>query len=135
MCRTSLRFIYEYNAIKTLKTCQYTIERNPMTIFSQELVWWIGVFELPAMGGLLWLIWRTRIDSGAATDHLHNLLEQRSSQFREALSAFKLEVAKNYASQRDLRALEGRLTSHLLRIEAKLDSTALKAEAVKAKSE
>ncbi|MEZ5919268.1 MAG: hypothetical protein R3D66_04995 [Alphaproteobacteria bacterium] len=31
------------------------------------------------------------------------------------------------ASHSDLRELEGRLTSHLLRIEAKLDSTALKA--------
>lgn len=99
-----------------------------MTIFSQELIWWIGVFELPAMGGLLWLIWRTRSEGESAVSHVQSLLEQRSSQFREALAAFKLEVAKNYASQKDLRALEGRLTSHLLRIEAKLDSTALKAE-------
>lgn len=95
-------------------------------------MWWIGVFELPVMGGLFWLIWRTRSESGRAREHLHTLLEQRSNQLRDALNAFKLEVAKNYASQRDLRALEGRLTSHLLRIESKLDSTALKAEAASA---
>jgi hypothetical protein len=33
----------------------------------------------------------------------------------------------------DLRALESRLVAHLLRIESKLDSTALKAEALGAK--
>ena len=100
-----------------------------MNLVSQDLIWWISAFDLPAMGGLFWLIWRTRQDSEQAVDHLHDLLEHRSSQLREALSAFKLEVAKTYASQNDLRDLEARLTSHLLRIEAKLDKTALKAAA------
>lgn len=63
------------------------------------------------------------------------MLEHRSDQLRDALSGFKLEVAKTYASQTDLRALESRLVEHLLRIESKLDATALKAEALKAKSE
>lgn len=106
-----------------------------MNIISQELIWWISAFDLPAMGGLLWLIWRTRVEGECAVGHLQSLLEQRSNQLRDALSAFKLEVAKGYASQGDLRELEGRLTAHLLRIESKLDSTALKAEAVRAKSE
>ncbi|MCB1562892.1 MAG: hypothetical protein KDJ75_04890 [Alphaproteobacteria bacterium] len=103
-----------------------------MTIFSQELIWWIGMFEFPVMGGLFWLIWRTRTEGENALSHVQSLLEQRSTQLRDALSAFKLEVAKNYASHSDLRELEGRLTSHLLRIEAKLDTTALKAEAASA---
>lgn len=76
------------------------------------LAWWVTVIELPALGGLFWLIWRTR----------------------EALMAFKLEVAQTYAARREMRELEGRLTSHLLRIEAKLDTTALKTEAVSAKN-
>lgn len=97
-------------------------------------LWWITVFDLPAMAGLFWLIWRTRQDNGVAVDHLHALLTRRSDQLREALNAFKLEVAKTYASQTDLRDLEGRLTGHLLRIESKLDATALKAEALKAQN-
>ncbi len=106
-----------------------------MNILSQDLVWWITVIDLPAMAGLFWLIWRTRTDSGRAVDHLQMMLDRRSEQFRDALGAFKLEVAKTYASHTDLRDLEARLVSHLLRIEAKLDSTALKAEAVKAKTD
>lgn len=100
-----------------------------MNIVSQDLMWWITVFDLPAMAGLFWLIWRTRRDGEEALDHLQDLLDQRSSQLREGLNAFKLEVAKNYASHNDLRALEARLVGHLLRIESKLDRTALKAEA------
>ena len=47
---------------------------------------------------------------------------------------FRLEVAKSYAQASDVKELEGRLTSHLLRIEAKLDTTALKTEALKARN-
>jgi hypothetical protein len=102
--------------------------------FSHDLAWWITVFDLPAMAGLFWLIWRTRQESESAVDELHALLGQRCDQLREALNAFKLEAAKTYASQNDLRDLEGRLTAFLLRIESKLDATALKAEALKAKT-
>lgn len=104
-----------------------------MYSISSDLAWWITVFDLPAMAGLFWLIWRTRQDSEKATDHLHALVGRRCDQLREALNAFKLEVAKTYASQTDMRALEARLTGHLLRIEAKLDATALKAESLHAK--
>jgi hypothetical protein len=104
-----------------------------MSFLSNELAWWITAFELPVMGGLFWMIWRTRQESEDAVDNLRNMLEHRSDQLRDALSAFKLEVAKTYASQTDLRELEARLTSHLLRIESKLDATALKAEAAHTK--
>lgn len=105
-----------------------------MNLLSQELVWWITVFDLPAMAGLFWLIWRTRQETKSTTDHLHEMLDHRSDQLRDALHAFKLEVAKTYASQSDMRDLEKRLVNHLLRIEAKLDATALKAEALNAQS-
>jgi len=104
-----------------------------MINISQDLVWWVTIFDLPAMAGLFWLIWRTRQDGEDAVDHLHALLARRSDQLRDALTSFKLEVAKTYASQTDMRDLESRLTGHLLRIEAKLDVTALKAEALQAK--
>lgn len=98
---------------------------------SRDLTWWITVVDLPALGGLFWMIWRTRHDHAAQIIHLREVMEARNAQMREALSAFKLEVAKSYASVSDLRDLEGRLVSHLLRIEAKLDTTALKTESLK----
>ncbi len=104
-----------------------------MNDISMNMAWWITAFDLPAMAGLLILIWRTRQDFEKRAACLHDALERRSDQLREALNAFKLEVAKTYASHTDLRDLEGRLVGHLLRIEAKLDATALKAEAANAK--
>ncbi|MDH5722937.1 MAG: hypothetical protein OEY94_06415 [Alphaproteobacteria bacterium] len=103
-------------------------------MLSQDLIWWITVFDLPALSALFWMIWRTRNENRAETDRLHKTLDVRCDQLREALSAFKLEVAKNYASQKDLRALEDRLVSHLLRIESKLDSTAIKTAELTSKS-
>lgn len=103
-----------------------------MTIFSQDLIWWITAIDLPALAGLYWMNWNVRNESEQNVDKLHATLDHRCGQLRDALAAFKLEVAKNYASQRDLRALEERIVDHLLRIEAKLDATALKAEGLKA---
>ncbi len=103
-----------------------------MTEISTDLLWWITVVDLPALSGLFWLIWRVRTEAEDAVDDMHVTLDLRCDQLREALHGFKLEVAKNYASQRDLRALETRLVEHLLRIEAKLDSTALKTESLSA---
>ncbi len=97
-----------------------------MIEISNDLLWWITVVDLPAMAGLLFMIWRTRIDNNRAIDEVQLNLERRSEQLRDALSAFKLEVAKNYASRSDMRSLESRIIEHLLRIETKLDSTALK---------
>ena len=94
-----------------------------MTFLSHDLAWWITAFDLPAMAGLLLLIWRVRREA-----------EDAIEQMRESLTDFRLEVAMTYASQAAMRELETRLTSHLLRIEAKLDVTALKAEAIGART-
>jgi hypothetical protein len=104
-----------------------------MSLFSHDLVWWITVVDLPAMAGLFGFIWRTRQKFEDDIGALQFNLDHRAGQLREALSAFKLEVAKSYASQNDLRMLESRIVEHLLRIEAKLDKTALKAAALTAK--
>lgn len=104
-----------------------------MTSISQDLIWWITVVDLPALAGLLVMIWRTRSEVNEEVKALNHTLDVRCDQLREALHAFKLEVAKTYASQQDLRVIEGRLVEHLLRIEAKLDTTALTAEGLKAR--
>lgn len=102
-----------------------------MSFLSHDLIWWITAFELPAMAGLLVFIWRTRREADQAHRHLREVIDTRSSQLRDALAAFKLEVAKSYASISDMRELETRLVGHLLRIEAKLDTTAMKTEALR----
>lgn len=104
-------------------------------MFSQELVWWISAVDLPALGGLFWLIWRTRKESEDSVRHLREIIDTRNAQLRDALAAFKLEVAKGYASISDMRELEARLVGHLLRIETKLDATAMKTEALNARKE
>ena len=103
-----------------------------MKIFDSGLIWWITAVDLPALSGLLWLVFHSRHEANEAIDTLQETVDVRSTQLREALSAFKLEVAKSYASVTDLKDLESRIVSHLLRIEAKLDQTALKTESLKA---
>ncbi len=103
-----------------------------MNIFDSGLIWWITAVDIPALSALLWLIFQSRNEADEAIDTLHETLDVRSNQLREALSAFKLEVAKSYASVTDMKDLETRIVSHLLRIEAKLDHTALKTESLKA---
>lgn len=73
-----------------------------------SLQWWITVIEVPALAGLLALVLKMRDKS--AQD--------------------KLDAMRCFASIDAVRELEQRLVSHLLRIEAKLDTTALKTEAL-----
>ena len=75
-----------------------------------DLAWWATAVELPALAGLFWLLQRGRSEVDGEQDRL-----------REDLSAFKLDVARSYASTAALKDAERRLTEHLVRIEAKLD--------------
>jgi len=86
-----------------------------------DLSWWVTAVEIPILSSLFWLFWKNKNDV------------DRSILFvRKELMEFRIEVATSYAQASDVKELEGRLTSHLLRIEAKLDTTALKTEALKA---
>lgn len=102
------------------------------TLLDAGLIWWISVIELPILTGLFWFTLRIRAESQKTIDHLTEILDVRTSQLREGLASFKLEVVKNYASVGDMKDLEHRIVSHLLRIESKLDQTALKTEALNA---
>lgn len=97
-----------------------------MTDTSIDVIWWITAVEIPALTGLWWLIWRTRRDHDIALERYRQRLDTAVAQAREALSAYKLEVAKSYASTSQMKDLEARLTDHLLRIEAKLDGNTSK---------
>lgn len=105
-----------------------------MGFLSEDIIWWVTIVDIPALGGLLALMWRFRITTEKEVIRMERTLDVRCDQLRDALAAFKLEVAKTYASQRDLRALESRLVEHLLRIEGKLDKTALKTAELRAQS-
>ncbi len=93
------------------------------TSWSIDLIWWITAFELPAMAGLFWMIWRAREDFDETLMELREHTETAQGNARENLSAYKLEVAKNYASIAYMKDVERRLTGHLVRIENKLDVT------------
>lgn len=96
-----------------------------MDHWSVDLVWWITGVELPCLGGLFWLVWRGRQEADHRMDELAHKLETGLAQAREHLSAYKLEVAKSYATTGYLKDVERRLTEHLVRIEAKLDSVGM----------
>ncbi|PZP56804.1 MAG: hypothetical protein DI586_02525 [Micavibrio aeruginosavorus] len=78
---------------------------------NENIFWWLSAIEIPVLSGLFWMIWKVKSE----------------------LSDYKIEVANFYARSSDVMQVETRLTSHLLRIEAKLDVTALKTESLKAK--
>lgn len=87
-----------------------------------DLGWWVTAVELPALGGLFALLWRSRAEADGRMDEIDHKVEVAGSQLREALAAYKLEVAKTYATTGTLKDVERRLTEHLVRIEAKLDA-------------
>ena len=89
--------------------------------FPSHLIWWVTVIDIPVATALFTMIWRTKRENNIAIDQLNRVLETRHSQLRDALSAYKLEVAKTYSTQREMKDLEARLVGHLLRIESKLD--------------
>lgn len=85
-------------------------------------IWWITVVELPVLAGLFVLLWRSRRELQDAQEAAQRRLDTADTELREALSAFKVEVATSYASIPAMREQEARLTAHLVRIEKKLDT-------------
>lgn len=105
------------------------------TILDSGLMWWITVIEIPAISTLFYLILRVRSMNDSCTNELRHALELRTNKLKESLSAFKLETARTYAVIGDLKEVESRIIDHLLRIEEKLDKTAMKAEVLEATHE
>ena len=92
-----------------------------------NVIWWITAVEIPAMAGLFWFNWRTHRDADEAIDDARHEFETGLTYIRENLAAYKLEVAKSYASIPYLKEVERRLTAHLVRIENKLDGVQIRA--------
>ncbi|MEQ8966173.1 MAG: hypothetical protein RID91_10135 [Azospirillaceae bacterium] len=88
---------------------------------SVELIRWFAAVEIPALTGLVWLVWRTRRELDARADAARRAAETGQAGLAADLADHRLEVAKTYASVAYLHAVERRLSAHLFRIEAKLD--------------
>lgn len=83
-----------------------------MSFIPDQLIWWITAVDIPLVTGFVIAINRTR-----------QALETRLLNLGDHLTAYKLEVAQNYASINHVKDLESRVIAHLLRIETKLDNT------------
>lgn len=86
---------------------------------STTLLQWIAIVDAPLITAFIITFTRLRGD-----------VNRQIEKLREKLNACKLDMAQNYASVNQVKDLEARLIAHLLRIETKLDNTALKAHAV-----
>lgn len=86
-----------------------------------ELLNWITMIELPIFAALFRMIIKQRRELEEYLQEHQTNTDTRIDVCREALSDFKLHVARNYVSTNYLKDVENRLTNHLLRIEKKLD--------------
>jgi hypothetical protein len=86
-----------------------------------EPTWWIAVIEVPVVAALFRMMYslkqdiQNRIERGDTRD------SEAVSRARDELSEFKLEVARTYVPLSLIRDVDQRLSSHLLRIEGKLE--------------
>jgi hypothetical protein len=85
-----------------------------------SLSWWISVVELPVFAGMFWIFKNNigylekciRANEAAAKKEIIGIIE--------SMSAFRVDIALNYASISYMKDVENRLTAHLLRIEDKI---------------
>lgn len=85
-------------------------------------VWIVWGVTLLIVGGIarLDLVFRRRMLD--RIDEMEHQFDEGMEQAREALLAYKLEVARSYASTGYLKDIETRLTEYLIRIETKLNA-------------
>lgn len=90
---------------------------------NNDLMTWATMIEVPVFAALFRLVTKNRRELDYDIQNHKQLNDEALSLVKEALSEFKLHVARNYVSVNYLKDVESRLTAHLLRIEKKLDET------------
>nr|CAM75655.1 conserved hypothetical protein [Magnetospirillum gryphiswaldense MSR-1] len=86
-----------------------------MEHWSMSPLWWITAVELPVLGGLFWLIWRSRQDADDRLDDLAHRLDVGVGQARESLAPFSWKWRKAMPTPAISKTLERRPTSILVR--------------------
>lgn len=87
---------------------------------------WVAMAGAPIIVSLFRILAKVKREIDSDISQLKNTYERDNVVLREALSDFKLHVARNYVSVNYLKDVESRLTNHLLRIEKKLDEVGKK---------
>lgn len=87
---------------------------------------WVAMAGTPIIVSLFRILAKVKREIDSDISQLKNTHERDNVVLREALSDFKLHVARNYVSVNYLKDVESRLTNHLLRIEKKLDEVGRK---------
>ena len=77
---------------------------------NSEIFSWVNMIEVPIFAALFRMIIKGKKD-----------VDDSSTIIKDGLAEFKVHVASNYVSSNYLKDVENRLTSHLLRIEKKLE--------------
>ncbi|MCC7427222.1 MAG: hypothetical protein IT557_09970 [Alphaproteobacteria bacterium] len=96
---------------------------DPVPVVSAA--WWIATVELPALGGLFWLLMKLRREIADRMERGEARDAELLGRTRDELAAFKLEVARGYVPLSVFRDLDRRISDHLDRIEEKLDQARL----------
>lgn len=86
-----------------------------------EPTWWIAVIEVPIVAALFRMIYSLRQDFQNRIERADTRDSEAVSRARDELAEFKLEVARTYVPLSLIRDVDQRLSSHLLRIEGKLE--------------
>ena len=86
-----------------------------------EPTWWISVIEVPVVAALFRMIYMIKQDIQSRIERGDTRDSEAVNRARDELAEFKLEVARTYVPLSLIRDVDQRLSSHLLRIEGKLE--------------
>jgi hypothetical protein len=86
-----------------------------------EPTWWISVIEVPVVAALFRMIYMLKQEFQNRIERADTRDSEAVSRARDELAEFKLDVARTYVPLSLIRDVDQRLSSHLLRIEGKLE--------------
>ena len=86
-----------------------------------EPTWWISVIEVPVVAALFRMMYSLKQDNKNRIERGDTRDSEAVSRARDELAEFKLEVARTHVPLSLIRDVDQRLSSHLLRIEGKLE--------------
>lgn len=103
---------------------------DTVPFINPAVVWLLSVINIPMLlgAGLMIIRFYKDVETRFATQQKNH--DVMVADIERRLTDIKLAIANDYARISAVQDIERRVVSHLLRIESKLDVTALKAEAL-----